>query len=97
MTWVYILRCSDGSYYTGIAQTDLERRIAEHNAGTYEGYTSSRRPVDLVFAQEFPLAIQAIEMERRVKKWSRAKKEALIAGDWDRLRALSRNKGSAGA
>ena len=91
MHWVYILRCADGSYYTGIAQRDLERRVAEHNGGLYGGYTARRRPVELVFAEEFQLAIHAIEMERRIKGWSRAKKEALIARDWDGLRALSRS------
>lgn len=91
MAWVYILRCSDGSYYTGVAQIDLERRVAEHNSGVYKGFTSARLPVELVFAEEFPLAIQAIEMERRIKGWSRAKKEALIARDWARLPELARS------
>ncbi|SME88539.1 hypothetical protein SAMN06265365_101107 [Tistlia consotensis] len=57
----------------------------------YKGFTSVRRPVELVFAEEFPLAIQAIEMERRIKGWSRAKKEVLIARDWGRLPELSRS------
>jgi predicted GIY-YIG superfamily endonuclease len=90
MPWVYILRCRDGSYYTGIAQRDLERRVAEHAAGSYAGYTASRLPIELVFAEHFEMAIHAIEMERRIKTWSRAKKEALIARDWDRLRTLAR-------
>ncbi|MEX2630746.1 MAG: GIY-YIG nuclease family protein [Tistlia sp.] len=92
MPWVYILRCADGSYYTGLAQADLERRVAEHEAGRYDGWTAKRRPVALVFAEEFPLAIQAIEMEERIKRWSRAKKEALIARDWERLKELARNR-----
>ena len=92
MPWVYILRCVDGSYYTGVAQIDLERRVAEHNAGTYDGWTAKRRPVSLVFAEEFPLAVQAIEMEQRIKRWSRAKKQALIARDWHKLRELSRSR-----
>ncbi|SMF64789.1 putative endonuclease [Tistlia consotensis] len=90
MPWVYLLRCRDGSYYTGLAQKDLEDRVAKHNAGYFGGYTASRLPVELVFAEHFPLAIHAIEMERRIKTWSRAKKEALIARDWDRLRTLAR-------
>ena len=94
MPWVYILRCADGSYYTGIAQIDLERRVAEHNAGRYDGWTARRRPVELVFAEEFELAIQAAEMEQRIKRWSRAKKEALIDRDWARLRTLARSKSS---
>ncbi len=92
MPWVYILRCADGSYYTGVAQRDLERRVAEHNAGSFDGWTARRRPVELVFAEEFQLAVQATEMEQRIKRWSRAKKEALIARDWEKLRQLSRSK-----
>jgi len=83
--WGYILRCSDGSYYTG--HTDaLERRIAQHQSGEIEGYTQSRRPVALVWSQEFSSRIEALEAEMRIKPWSRAKKEALIAGDWDGLK-----------
>ncbi|WP_421707440.1 GIY-YIG nuclease family protein [Algihabitans sp.] len=89
--WLYILRCADGSYYTGVAQQDLERRIAEHNEGSYRGFTSGRRPVTLAFSQVFERADEAIAMERRIKGWSRAKKEALMAGDWTRLRALARS------
>ncbi len=91
--WVYILRCADGRYYTGLAQQDLERRVAEHNAGTYGGFTAQRRPVELVFSQEFARADEAVAMERRIKGWSRAKKEALIAGEWHRLPDLARAYG----
>ena len=82
--WCYILRCADGSFYTG--QTDLlERRIAEHQAGGYCEHTSRRLPVRLAWCQEFPTRLEALEAERRIKPWSRRKKEALIAGDWTAL------------
>jgi len=87
--FVYILRCSDGSYYVGSMRDTLERRVNEHNAGVYPGYTKSRRPVELVFHQEFQWITEAIAAERRLKGWSRAKKEALIAGDFERLKELA--------
>jgi tRNA/rRNA methyltransferase len=82
--WTYILRCADGSYYTGHTD-DLERRIGQHHAGTFKGYTHDRRPLEFVWADEFPTREEAITSEMRVKAWSRAKKEALIARDWERL------------
>ena len=86
---VYMLKCADGSYYVG--HTDgLERRIAAHAAGEIEGYTRSRRPVSLMFSESFPTRLEALEAERRLKGWSRAKKEALIAGDWQRVSELAR-------
>jgi putative endonuclease len=88
--FLYILRCADGSYYTGTARSGLEQRIAEHNAGTYDGYTASRRPVTLVFSQWFERITDAIAAERQVKGWSLAKKEALIREDFDRLQILAR-------
>jgi predicted GIY-YIG superfamily endonuclease len=79
--WVYILRCADGRYYTG--QTDnLDYRFAQHQAGGYCDFTSRRRPVQLMWSQEFGTRIEALETERRIKSWSRAKKEALIRSDW---------------
>lgn len=86
--WTYILRCADGSYYVGCT-TQLEDRLAKHNAGTFGGYTSTRLPVDPVWCAEFQSIHDAIDMERKLKRWSRAKKEAFIAGDWRRLMALS--------
>ena len=86
---LYILRCSDGSYYTG--HTDnLESRLAAHQQGLIEGYTFTRRPVQLVYSSEFTRRADALAMERRIKRWSRRKKEALIQGDWLRLQQLSR-------
>ena len=90
MAFVYILRCSDGSYYVGSARDTLERRVAEHNAGTYGGFTSTRRPVELVYAQEFANITDAIAAERQLKGWRREKKEALIRGNLDALRRLAR-------
>ncbi len=82
--WTYILRCSNGVYYTGHTD-DIDRRIAEHQSGAIKGYTHDKRPVELMWAEEFPTRAEALEAELRVKGWSRAKKEALIAGDWKRL------------
>jgi putative endonuclease len=90
--FVYILRCADGSYYTGTARDGLERRVNEHNAGVYGGYTSTRRPVALVYSQWFERITDAIAAERQLKGWSRAKKEALIRGDFDALPALARRR-----
>jgi putative endonuclease len=87
--FLYILRCADGSYYIGTTRTSLEMRIAQHNPGTFGGYTETRRPVTLVFSQWFERVTDAIENERKLKKWSRAKKEAFIRGDFVALRALA--------
>ncbi len=81
--FVYILRCADGSYYVGSARGEsLDKRIGEHQGGERPGYTSTRRPVELVFAERFDRITDAVDAERRIKGWSRAKKEALIRGDW---------------
>jgi putative endonuclease len=86
---IYILRCSDGSYYTGITRRPVEERVSEHAQGLHEGYTFTRRLVTLVHAEVFDEAIAA---ERRIKGWSRAKKEAYIRGDFDALTELSRRR-----
>lgn len=88
-----MLRCHDGSYYVGHTD-DLERRLSEHVDGTSGGYTARRRPVELVFVNEFASREETIERERQIKGWSRAKKEALIGGDWDELRRLARRHGA---
>jgi putative endonuclease len=89
--WVYIVRCSDSSYYAGSTRSSVEQRIADHNSGRYGGsYTAARLPVVLVFAEHFPVITDAIAMERRIKGWSRAKKEALIRHDFELLSILSR-------
>jgi putative endonuclease len=91
--YVYILRCADSSYYTGITQRSVEERESEHNLGLAPAsYTHTRRPVTVVFSAHFPMITDAIGFERRVKGWSRAKKEALIAGAFDHLPELSRRR-----
>jgi putative endonuclease len=89
---VYMLRCADGSYYVGSARLGLERRISEHNHGTYGGYTAKRRPVELVWSQHFLDITDAIAVERQIKGWSRAKKEALIKGNYGEIRVLAKRR-----
>jgi|SRR5690242_14115581 putative endonuclease len=92
--FVYILRCADNSYYVGSATgDDLSKRVAEHQAGAYLGYTYSRRPVTLVWSEHFARITDAIAIERKIKGWSRAKKEALMKGDWSSVASLSRRRG----
>ncbi|HEY8335235.1 MAG TPA: GIY-YIG nuclease family protein [Tardiphaga sp.] len=92
--FVYMLRCSDGSYYVGSATgDDLEPRIQQHNSGSYKGYTYSRRPVVVVWSDYFERITDGIAAERQIKGWSRAKKEALIRSDWAALQQLSRRRG----
>lgn len=90
--YVYILECADGHFYVGLTRAGLDKRISEHNDGTFGGYTKSRRPVRLVFSEHFDRVSDAVAVERQLKGWSRAKKKALICGDIDALRAASRNR-----
>ncbi len=89
--WVYILKCSDGAYYTG-STSDIEKRISEHQQGTIKGYTKNRRPVKLVFSDYFEDAYHAISAERQIKCWTRAKKEALINDKFNLLHKLAECK-----
>ena len=91
MFWMYMLECVDGSYYVGHTE-DLEFRLAQHQAGTFGGYTRKRRPLRLVHSEVFGSRIEALEAERKVKGWSRAKKQALIAGDWACIKRLGRGR-----
>ena len=91
---VYILRCADNRYYVGTTRGSQERRIAEHNSGTFGGYTAARRPVELAYHESFARASDAIAVERRLKGWSRAKKEALIRGDFAALKQLAKARSS---
>ena len=93
--WVYVLRCSDGSYYTGHTD-DLPRRIGMHQTGAVPGYTHHRRPVDLVFSQECTTREEALCAELQIKGWSRAKKEAMLRGDWAEVMRLARGKEQSG-
>ena len=80
--WTYMLRCSDGRFYTGHTE-DLDVRLAQHTQGYFPNcWTYKRRPVELVWCEEMPTRDEAREAERIVGGWSRAKKEALIRGDW---------------
>lgn len=87
--FVYILQCSDTSYYTG--HTDnLDKRLAEHAQGTLPScYTYKRRPVQLVFRQSFGSREESLAAERQIKGWSRAKKEAMMRGDWQEVSRLA--------
>ena len=89
--FVYILKCSDDSYYTGVTN-NLERRIYEHQSGIIKGYTSKRLPVKLVYSEKFHDINDVIKSEKQIKGWSRKKKEALIAGNFDLLVKLSNKK-----
>ncbi len=84
MFFTYMLRCADNSYYTGHTD-ELHRRFDQHQSGAIRGYTFERRPVELIWAEEFETRAEALAAELRVKRWSRAKKEALVAKDWDKL------------
>jgi putative endonuclease len=92
--WAYMLHCRGGAFYTG--HTDnLEHRVAQHKSGVIEGFTHDYAPVELVWSQDFPSRIEALEAERRIKGWSRAKKLALIRGDWAMISALAKKKNGA--
>ena len=89
--FVYILKCKDNSFYTGFTN-NLERRLYEHNAGlSKESYTYDKRPVELVWYEMFTEPTQAILIEKKIKGWSRRKKQALIDEDWDKLVKYSKN------
>jgi predicted GIY-YIG superfamily endonuclease len=89
--WTHILRCSDSSYYTG--HTDnLEQRFGQHQLGEIPGFTEKRRPVQLVFSQEFSTREEALAAELQIKRWSRKKKEALMWGDWVALKLAAKKK-----
>ena len=91
-SYVYILKCADGTFYTGVS-SNLTQRLFQHETGYYpDCYTSTRRPVELVFYAEFTDINLAIEKEKQIKKWSRAKKLALINDDFDTLPNLAKKK-----
>jgi predicted GIY-YIG superfamily endonuclease len=89
--FVYILKCADDSYYIGHTN-DVERRLLDHKAGAYTGYTSVRLPVRLIYFKDFACRDEAFTFERQIKKWSRKKKEALINGDLQALKMYSKKK-----
>lgn len=87
---MYILRCSDGTYYVGSTR-NVYGRLEMHNAGIGASYTRRRRPVELVYAEQFESVAQAYLREKQVQNWSRAKREALIHGDHAALRRGARS------
>ncbi len=90
--YVYILKCADDSYYTGIT-SNLSQRIGDHSNGKHrDSYTFIRRPLALMFYCEFTDVNLAILSEKQIKKWSRAKKEALINDEYEKLPNLSKKK-----
>ena len=87
--YVYIIKCFDDSYYTGITN-NLDLRFQQHQSGyNKDCYTYKRRPLLLEFYQEFNDVLQAIYFEKKIKGWTRVKKQALINGDYDMLQILS--------
>ena len=87
----YLLRCADGSYYTGSAR-DLDTRMEQHQSGKGSEYTAKRLPIELVWFAEFDRIDDAYFMEKRIQGWSRRKREALIRGDFEALPGLSKKR-----
>jgi predicted GIY-YIG superfamily endonuclease len=92
--WAYMLHCRGGKFYVGHTD-DLERRMAQHQSGTLAGFTRDHLPVDLVWSDTFPTRYEAQVAERKLKGWSRAKKLALIRGDWEAVSRLAKGTDSA--
>jgi predicted GIY-YIG superfamily endonuclease len=90
--WTYMLHCNAGRLYGGHTD-DLERRVAQHETGALPGFTRNFLPVKLVWCEEFPTRYEAQCAERQLKGWSRAKKLALVRGDWNEIRRLARGDG----
>lgn len=88
--YLYILECSNGTYYTG-STIDLERRIAEHKSGNGANYTQKYAPIKLVYFEMFDTIDKAFKKEKQIQKWSHNKKKALIISDWDELRRLAKS------
>ena len=96
LLFVYIVKCSDGSFYTGVTN-DVDRRVSEHNEGDNpKAYTYRRRPVKLVYFEDHSDPYYAISREKQIKGWSRKKKIAMIQGEWEKLPELSKSKSSPG-
>ncbi len=91
MYYVYILRCADDSLYIGSAQ-NLDARVEAHNSGRGAAHTFKHRPTPLVYSEAFRSEDEALARERQVKRWSRGKKEALIKGDLERVKYLSKRR-----
>jgi putative endonuclease len=91
MYYVYILRCADDSFYVGSAQ-DLNSRVKAHNDGRGAAYTFKHRPVHLVYSEIFDSEIVAVTRERQLKRWSHEKKQALVEGNVERLKHVSKHR-----
>ena len=91
--WTYMLHCRGGYFYTGHTE-NLETRIAQHQAGSAKGFASGHLPVELVWAQEFASRYEALQAERQIKGWSRAKRMALIRRDWASISNAAKSKSS---
>ena len=89
--WTYMLHCNAGLFYVGHTD-DLERRVAQHEQGTVRGFTRDHLPVQLVWSEAFTTREEALAAERKIKGWSRAKKLALIRGDWNEISLLARGR-----
>jgi predicted GIY-YIG superfamily endonuclease len=90
MSFSYMLHCADRTFYVGHTE-DLDARIGAHQSGLTPGYTSTRLRETLVWSDEFPSHYEALQAERQIKGWGRAKKLALIRGGWKMISALARN------
>ena len=90
--FIYFLRCSDDSYYTGITRRSVDERVSEHAQGLVDSYTAHRQPIELIFSEYYARVDEAVAAERRLKGWSRAKKEAYMHGEFELLSALARRK-----
>lgn len=89
--WVYMIQCADRSYYVGHTD-ELEKRVLQHERGECGGYTSTPRPVRLIFTQEFASREEALAAELQIKGWSRKKKEALVQGNWAEMSRLAQRR-----
>jgi len=90
--YVYIARQADGHFYTGMTQKNLDELLAEHRRGKHSHYTVGKRLVRIEWMEQQPNSIAAGKRERQIKRWSHAKKQALIDGDFAKLKALSRSR-----
>ena len=91
MFWLYILECGDGSFYIGHTD-DMDERMRLHDCGFADSYTASRKPLQLLFTQEFESLLEALSMEWKLKRWTRAKKIAYMAGDWNSVAKLAKGR-----
>ena len=89
--YVYIINCSDGSYYIGHTN-NIDKRLSEHNEGTGSFHTRLHRPFELVYLERYQTRKEAFWVERKLKAWSRKKKEALISKDWNELSNCSKKR-----